>query len=75
MKYTTTLRLPLILIGCALAAGCATSGPQVADNQPKRCHAGQILSCSVKGHGATKTYSNCRCEYVREINTGFGSFD
>ncbi len=75
MKFRPTQRLPLLLIACTFVAGCAAPSPKLADGQPKKCHAGQMLSCNVRGYGATKTYSNCRCEYPREINTGFGSID
>lgn len=74
MKLRPTERLLLLLIACAFVAGCAAAGTKLAD-APRKCHAGQMLSCNVKGFGATKTYSNCRCEYPREINTGFGSID
>lgn len=63
-------RWPLLVVCCLLILGCAAPEQRLADNKPRICHAGQILSCDVRGHGQTKTYSNCRCTYPREINTG-----
>ncbi len=75
MKFRPTQHMPLLLIACVFVAGCAAPGPKPADAQPRNCHAGQMLSCNVRGFGAMKTYSNCRCEYPREINAGFGRLD
>ena len=70
--YKRMARWTLLLVGCWFVLGCAAPDQRLADNKPRACHAGQILSCDVRGHGQTKSYSNCRCEYPREINTGFG---
>ena len=66
-------RWPVLVVGLLLVLGCAAPEQRHANNKPGKCHGGQILSCDVKGHGQTKSYSNCRCTYPREINTGFSS--
>ena len=75
MRYTRRLGWLTGVIAFVLVLGCAASGPQLSTEGPRKCHAAQILSCDTKGHGLNKTYSNCRCEYPREINTGFGNME
>lgn len=73
-RYKRLTRWPLYLLASALIAGCASPEPRVADGDPKKCHAGHILSCDVRGHGQRKSYSNCRCISHFEINTGLSNY-
>ena len=75
MKYVRTAQWLTGFTAFMFVLGCAASGQQLTSEGPRKCHASQILSCDVKGHGLNKSYSNCRCEYPREINTGFSNMD
>jgi len=66
-------RWPSLVVGCLLVLGCAAPEQRLADNKPRQCHAGQILSCEVRGYGQTKSYSNCHCTYPRDINMDLSS--
>ena len=76
MKYSNTARWFTCVSASVFAMGCAANGQQFTDkSKPRKCHASQIMSRDVKGHGSRKTYSKCRCMYPNEFGRGFPNND